>query len=104
MTQAHWDMVVKGIATNAPPSHLGATDLAMEALIKRAGVEPKDICKMYHPASSEDMTRFSFTSLRKRMSTVTINNKTDDFDRQLQIKGGWDVVLDCCSHYIDQNG
>lgn len=54
----------------------------------------------------ENFTRFQFTSKWKRMSTVVSNIKDAEFGypKRLFVKGASEMVLDCCSHFIDENG
>ena len=54
----------------------------------------------------EDLVRFHFTSKRKRMSTLTINNgeTLHSYDRRLHTKGAAEQVLLSCTHYLDESG
>jgi len=75
----------------------------MIELIKRSGEDIDAIRKNHHPGKDE-FIRFSFTSIRKRMTTVTKNHGVDEYDRRAQIKGASEYVLKACSHYIDSDG
>lgn len=53
-----------------------------------------------------DMTRFHFTSKRKRMSTITENcGQTEHgYDRRVHMKGAAEIVLASCNFYLNQDG
>jgi magnesium-transporting ATPase (P-type) len=105
LSAEHWKLISTSIACNVPPSHAGPTDLAMIELVTRHG-EKEDCDKIraeFHPAK-EDFIRFSFTSIRKRMTTVTKGHGVDEYDRRAQIKGASEHVIKTCTHYIDSNG
>mmetsp|Transcript_18218 Transcript_18218/g.16108 ORF Transcript_18218/g.16108 Transcript_18218/m.16108 type:complete len:92 (+) Transcript_18218:247-522(+) len=54
----------------------------------------------------EGFTRFNFTARRKKMSTI-LQNITDNengYDKRLITKGASELVLNLCTHYIDENG
>lgn len=103
LNKQHWNLIATSIATNVPPSHAGPTDLAMIELVERSGENCDSIRTNHHPAKDE-FVRFSFTSIRKRMTTLTKNHGVDEFDRRAQIKGASEYVLKACSHYIDVDG
>jgi len=54
----------------------------------------------------KDFIRFHFTSKRKRMSTIIHNcGQTEhSHDRRVHMKGAAEIVLDSCSHYINDQG
>ena len=54
----------------------------------------------------KDFTRFHLTSKRKLMSTIIQNcGKTENnYDRRIHMKGGAEIVLECCSHYLNTDG
>jgi len=58
----------------------------MIELVKRNGEDGDAIRKQFHPAK-DSFIRFSFTSLRKRMTTLTTGHGVDAYDRRAQIKG-----------------
>lgn len=74
-------MLCQSIACNVPPSHAGPTDLAMIELLKRSGVDGDKLREKHHPPK-DDFIRFSFTSIRKRMTTFTMNHGKDAYDRR----------------------
>jgi len=53
-----------------------------------------------------DMTRFHFTSKRKRMSTIIENCGSTEhgYDRRVHMKGAAEYVLASCTHYLNQDG
>jgi magnesium-transporting ATPase (P-type) len=54
----------------------------------------------------ELFTRFQFTSKRKRMSTIIQNCGLTEYgyDKRLHIKGAAEIILGCCSAYINEFG
>lgn len=54
----------------------------------------------------KDITRFHFTSKRKRMSTIIQNCGLTEhgYDRRVHKKGAAEIILTCCSYYINQDG
>ena len=50
--------------------------------------------------------RFQFTSRRKRMSTILtdIDDNEYRYDKRLHVKGAAEIVLNTCSHYLNENG
>lgn len=80
----------------------GATDKSMSELIERCGTDAEAL-KSKH--LSEHLIRFPFSSKRKRMSTVLENIQTKNtYSKRLHIKGASEIVMGCCSHYLDADG
>lgn len=80
----------------------GATDLAMTELLERVDCDSKSLIEKHLP---EHKIRFPFSSKRKRMSTVIENVETSNsYGKRLHIKGASEIVMDCCSHYLDSKG
>jgi len=54
----------------------------------------------------EDFTRFHFTSKRKRMSSIISDcGETEyGYDRRVHLKGASEIVLGCCTHFINAKG
>ena len=52
------------------------------------------------------MIRFHFTSKRKRMSTIIehIGSSEHNYDKRIHLKGAAEIVLESCTHYLNQNG
>jgi magnesium-transporting ATPase (P-type) len=53
-----------------------------------------------------DFTRFHFTSKRKRMSTIIQNCGSTEhgYDKRIHMKGAAEIILACCSFYLNQDG
>jgi len=82
-----------------------ATELAMLKFIKRCDIEYQYLRSKYIP---KEMIRFQFDSSRKRMSTII---ELDDeeptehsYPKRLHVKGASEIVLECCTHYMNANG
>ena len=82
-----------------------ATELAMLKFIKRCGVDYQHLRKEYLP---KEMIRFQFDSARKRMSTVLElkdDEKTEhNYPKRIHIKGASEIILETCTHYLNQDG
>ncbi|PCJ22839.1 MAG: hypothetical protein COA94_08740 [Rickettsiales bacterium] len=80
-----------------------ATEKAMLKMLKKFSVNVED-SRATH--LGESFVRFPFTSKRKRMSSVAsnISEQRYGYDKRLHIKGAAEIILACCSHYIDDNG
>lgn len=72
-------------------------------MIDKFGIELEKKRKQHLP---HDMVRFHFTSKRKRMSTLMQNcGKTEyGYDKRIHMKGAAEIILACCSHYLNQDG
>ena len=86
--------------TGADP---GPTDKSMIDLLERADTPIHDIFKKHCPPTC---IKFPFTSKRKRMSTLleNVEEVAGDYKRRLMVKGASEIVKNCCSHYLDENG
>ena len=71
--------------------------------ISKLDVNFEEVRKKHMPVN---FTRFHFTSKRKRMSTLTENNKNTEFgyDRRCHMKGAAEQVLSSCNFYLDADG
>ena len=51
----------------------------------------------------KDFIRFHFTSKRKRMSTITVNNGQTEtgHDSRVHMKGAAEQVLASCNYYLN---
>lgn len=101
-SQTHWNLLQTSIACNIPPQEdFSATDKGMADLLERSGCDIESMKKKY---TGEGYNRFPFTSKRKRMSTI-IPNATGNggYDRRLLIKGASEIVMNACTHYLDEN-
>lgn len=100
----HWDMLCQSVACNVPDK-CGATDKGMVDLLERASINITDLQAKHKVLDKDEKIRFPFSSNRKRMSTI-IQNATGsgDYDRRLLIKGASEIVLKCCTSYLDANG
>mmetsp|Transcript_41245 Transcript_41245/g.62782 ORF Transcript_41245/g.62782 Transcript_41245/m.62782 type:complete len:160 (-) Transcript_41245:397-876(-) len=77
----------------------------MLKFINRCGVDFSFQRQKYIP---KDVLRFQFDSARKRMSTV-VELEDDDqtehnYQKRLHTKGASEIVLDTCTHYLDDSG
>jgi Ca2+ transporting ATPase len=81
----------------------GPTDKSMIDLLERCGTDITSVQKKYCPANVQ---KFPFTSKRKRMSCIleNVEGVEGDYKKRLHIKGASEIVKNCCSHFIDENG
>ena len=70
---------------------------------EKFGIDFEKVRKSHLP---DDYIRFQFTSKRKRMSTIIENCGTTEhgYDKSLHIKGASEIVLNLCTHYLNQDG
>lgn len=82
----------------------GATDKALEEFVTRCGANKAKLREKHMPPGDR-LVRFPFNSTRKRMSTI-IENATGNggYDKRIFMKGGADVIVECCSKYLDEDG
>lgn len=82
----------------------GATDKALEEFVMRCGANKAKLREKHMPPGDR-LVRFPFNSTRKRMSTI-IENATGNggYDKRIFMKGGADVIVECCSKYLDEDG
>jgi len=76
----------------------------MLKFITRCGVDIDALRKKHLP---KEMMRYMFDSSRKRMSTfLEIDDEELEYGygKRLHMKGASEIVLECCSHYLDENG
>lgn len=86
-----------------------STELAMLKLIKRFGCDFQHYRQQY---LSKDMLRFPFDSARKRMSTVLEFDADEDggekfehgYPKRLHTKGASEIILETCTHYLNDRG
>jgi len=100
-SQEHLTQLTHSLCCNTPESE-NATDKATIELIERFGGNVADVRRKHLPA--ENLIRFPFSSKRKRMSTVLENIGNGGYDKRIHIKGASEIVLDSCSHYLDDQG
>lgn len=86
--------------TSGTLEEAGATDKAMLKIMTRFGVDIEQTRSAHLP---KEYTRFHFTSKRKRMSTILVNNGRTDhgYDKRIHLKGAAEIVLASCSHYLN---
>jgi magnesium-transporting ATPase (P-type) len=79
-----------------------ATEQAMLQYMIKLGVDVNSVRSKHLPL---EFTRFHFTSKRKRMSTITVNNLGTEtgFDARVHMKGAAEQVLASCNYYLDCN-
>jgi magnesium-transporting ATPase (P-type) len=75
----------------------------MLKMLKKLEVDVEQVRKKH---IFDPMIRFQFNSKRKRMSTVINNCDSTEFnhDARCHIKGAAEIVLDCCSGYLNESG
>lgn len=97
------ELLIQAISSNTVGtiSDSGATDKAMLKLMDRWGINVDEKRKLYY--DEKNIVRFPFDSKRKRMSTV-IDVKELSYPKRLHTKGASEIILQTCSHYLDQNG
>jgi len=82
-----------------------ATELAMLKFIKRCGV---DFISMRQKHVGKEPLRFPFDSARKRMSTgikLDAGASTEHgYPVRLHVKGASEIVLETCTHYLNEDG
>ena len=102
--EKHKNLLTQAICCNTSGSveEASATEQAMLIFMNRLGVDVNKNRSTFMPL---EFTRFHFTSKRKRMSTLTINNGETEtgFDSRVHMKGAAEQVLASCSFYLDAN-
>ena len=96
----------QGIACNTPlDANPSATDKALKDFVTRAGVDIALTRKTHNVLEPGKFISIPFSSNRKRMSTI-ISNATSNggYDKRLLVKGASEIVKNCCSHYLDEDG
>lgn len=72
-------------------------------MVEKFGCDYEDLREKH---CQTPLTRFQFTSKRKKMSTVITNVSDNEFgyNKRLHVKGAAEIVLDTCDTYIDEDG
>lgn len=80
-----------------------ATEMSMLKMMGKLDVNIEDMRQKH---LGEDFQRFHFTSKRKRMSTIMVNcgNTEYGYDKRIHLKGASEIVLESCTHYLNQDG
>jgi Ca2+ transporting ATPase len=75
----------------------------MLKMMKKLDADVDQLRKTHIP---EPYVRFQFTSKRKRMSTVInkCGQTEHGHDARCHMKGAAEIVLDCCSNYLNESG
>jgi len=61
----------------------------------------KVFLEFYPNGDTSQMKRHPFESKRKKMSTIVDSNK---FGSRIYLKGGCEIILNSCTHYLDPDG
>lgn len=97
------NLLKQAVALNAKgaPGEDGvqATDLALLNFIKRCKLNANNDFKAYR-AGFPLVNRFQFDSARKRMTSIV----DDQGQLRLHIKGASEIILDTCTHYLNEQG
>lgn len=100
-----YNMFTQGCACNTSGTSeaASATEKAILKMLDKFGI---DYESMRAKHCKDPLVRFQFTSKRKKMSTIltSIDDNEHGYDKRIQVKGAAEIVLGCCSHYIDENG
>jgi len=96
----------EGVSCNTLGTHTDATatELAMLKFIKRCGVDYAALRDKY---VGNPPFRFQFDSARKRMTTaINLGDEPSEhgYPMRLHCKGASEVVLEACTHYLDEEG
>jgi len=102
-------MLAETISCNTTGDHNDsvASEKAMLKFIRRCGV---DYMAMRSKLLPNDMIRFVFDPVRKRMSTVVelpaeeASNTEFGYNKRVHVKGASEIVLESCTSYLDVNG
>jgi len=72
----------------------------MNEFVERLGCDEKQLRNNH---LSADYIRFPFSSKRKRMSTIceNIEDTGNSYKKRLYTKGGSEIILEGCSHFLD---
>ena len=98
----HAKHIEHGISCNTA-ENAGATDKAMIELLSRCGTDMVALRKAHLPEEAKRI-RFPFNSTRKRMSTLLEGITGEGYDKRLHIKGASELIVSCCSHYVNAEG
>ena len=99
LTMQHANLIEVSIACNNQGG--AATNKAINEMLKSTGVDAESI-RAKHLGNE---IVFPFNARRKRQSTI-IENATGagGYDRRLLVKGASELIINSCSHYIDESG
>ena len=104
-TSTHWSLIESSVACNIPADKLSATDKAMADLLERCSSDIEVLQKKHKVFKTDNFKRFPFSSSRKRMSTILSNaHENNSYGKRLCIKGASELVLESCTHYLDEHG
>lgn len=100
------DMIRQTVSCNTSGSidEAQATEKAMLKFIERCQCDFEQERKKLLP---DPMTRFQFSSARKRMSTIAdlaADDTEHGYGKRLHVKGASEMVLATCSHYLNEAG
>jgi len=99
-------LLAEAISVNTTGTHQDsvASEKAMLRFIKRCGVDYQAVRSNLLP--KKDMIRFVFDPVRKRMSTVAELPPNEPsqygYPKRVHVKGASEIVLEGCSHYLDE--
>ena len=101
----HQALFKQAIACNTSglAKEASATEQAMLIMMERFKSDVEEIRGHHLP---KDFVRFHFNSKRKRMSSIIYNcGQTENgYDRRVHMKGAAEIVLESCTHYLNENG
>jgi len=89
--------------TSGLAKEASATEQAMLIMMERFKSDVEELRRHHLP---KDFIRFHFTSKRKRMSSIIHNCGHTDYgyDKRVHMKGAAEIVLESCTHYLNENG
>jgi P-type Ca2+ transporter type 2B len=72
-------------------------------MMERFKTDVEEVRRKHLP---KDFIRFHFTSKRKRMSSIIhdCGQTEHSHDRRVHMKGAAEIVLESCTHYLNENG
>ena len=75
----------------------------MIIMMEKLGISVEETRSTHIP---EPYVRFQFTSKRKRMSTIIhrCGSTEHSYDKRVHMKGAAEIVLDSCSHFLNERG
>mmetsp|Transcript_9465 Transcript_9465/g.9189 ORF Transcript_9465/g.9189 Transcript_9465/m.9189 type:complete len:973 (+) Transcript_9465:1130-4048(+) len=101
----HADLFLQGLScnTSGTSKEANATEKAILKMLDKFGCDYQDLRGQH---CKDPLTRFQFTSRRKKMSTVLteIDDNEFGYDKRLHIKGAAEYVLANCTHYLNEQG
>lgn len=89
--------------TSGTSKAASATEKAILQMLDKFGCDYEALREKH---CKDPLVRFQFTSKRKKMSTILthIDDNTFRYDKRLHVKGAAEIVLGCCSHYLNADG